>query len=463
MKKVLYILALFLVAHFIDVTAQNDTIEVVSRDTSGRSLIKPVYSIALFNIMVNRIDVHISNKDWAKVSPSTWWTNIKRGFMTDGDQFSTNWFGHPMHGAWFYNSARSSGLNYWQSLPYVAGGSLMWEYLGEIEPASEIDFYTTTLGGAYMGEVVYRFSDYFYNYPFKKNRKLYKVVAGIVNPYAGLNKLIFGYDIPATSASEIPVSAQFYFGTTHPFNMWVPDMKSTGTFIDLELTYGSLLDREVTKFGPFDYFTLKSWINFSRSNLSAKSYYNLTSHAILYGTKLSNERNRMDLISISQHYDFIHNDLFKIGSVVLTGDLWMHRKIGDVRMLASVKAGVVLFGSGSSEMVPNQYPDIFPEFGRDYIYGQGLMAESELVIIFRKWGTVISDYNYFRIYSREAPTGIENLQLYRLRYLYPLTHHFTMGVQYDLYKRDASYYSIRSSRQLRNNHSEVRFLVGYSF
>lgn len=78
--------------------------------------------------------------------------------MWDNDQFSTNQFAHPYHGSLYFNSARTHGLNFWESCPYVLGGSLMWEFWGENEPAAINDVFSTTFGGIAIGEVLYRTS-----------------------------------------------------------------------------------------------------------------------------------------------------------------------------------------------------------------------------------------------------------------------------------------------------------------
>jgi len=108
-------------------------------------------------------------------------------------------------------------MNFWQSLPYVVGGSLIWEFLGETKPASSIDFYTTTLGWLYLGEVIYRLTDYAWNYPANNQYPIIgKVTGSLINPVAGINRFIFGKKIPFTKSSLTPVSFQFYIGSNHP-------------------------------------------------------------------------------------------------------------------------------------------------------------------------------------------------------------------------------------------------------
>ena len=86
------------------------------------------------NLLVHGFDRFVMNEEFAKVNMHTIHKNFQKGFVWDNDQFSTNLFAHPYHGNLYYNAARSNGLSFWESAPYALGGSLMWEFCGEIEP-----------------------------------------------------------------------------------------------------------------------------------------------------------------------------------------------------------------------------------------------------------------------------------------------------------------------------------------
>ena len=103
-------------------------------------------------------DRYALQEDFAKISFQTIRDNINTGFVWDNDQFSTNLFAHPYHGNLYYNTARSNGLNFWESAPYAFGGSLMWEVVAENEPPSMNDLIATTMGGIALGEFTYRMS-----------------------------------------------------------------------------------------------------------------------------------------------------------------------------------------------------------------------------------------------------------------------------------------------------------------
>ena len=52
--------------------------------------------------------------------------------------------------------ARSAGLGYWESLGYTFAGSALWEIAGETTPPSINDQITTGIGGAFLGEALFR-------------------------------------------------------------------------------------------------------------------------------------------------------------------------------------------------------------------------------------------------------------------------------------------------------------------
>ena len=102
-------------------------------------------------------------------------------------------FLHPYHGSIYYNAARSNGLSYVETIPYVALGSVMWEISGEMERPSINDFITTSAGGLAMGEVLHRVSDrIFDNRKRGFQRVVSEVIGTIINPSRGFTRLISG-------------------------------------------------------------------------------------------------------------------------------------------------------------------------------------------------------------------------------------------------------------------------------
>ena len=82
--------------------------------------------IVATNIGVWSFDRFVLQAEYAWINFKTVRNNFKSGFVWDNDMFSTNLLLHPYHGGLYFNAARSNGKNFWQSVPFAAGGSLMW-------------------------------------------------------------------------------------------------------------------------------------------------------------------------------------------------------------------------------------------------------------------------------------------------------------------------------------------------
>ena len=71
------------------------------------------------NMLIWGFDRYIVKEDWAYINGQTIKNNFKRGPIWDSNCFSTNMFAHPFHGSIYFNSARTSGLSFGQSLSLI--------------------------------------------------------------------------------------------------------------------------------------------------------------------------------------------------------------------------------------------------------------------------------------------------------------------------------------------------------
>jgi hypothetical protein len=84
-----------------------------------------------------------------------WWDNVSEGPVWDNDKWYINWIGHPYFGGVYYQGARKSGYNQWNSMVYSAlMSTFYWEY--GVEAFAEVpsiqDLVITPLGGWVYGE-----------------------------------------------------------------------------------------------------------------------------------------------------------------------------------------------------------------------------------------------------------------------------------------------------------------------
>lgn len=145
------------------------------------------------NLLVGSFNRYVANQDFAKINFKTIKRNFKIGPVWDTDKFSTNLVSHPYHGSSYYNAARSSGMNIWESIPFTLGGSLMWEFFMETGPPSINDMIATTFGGVALEEITYRISDLFIDdRTTGKERIGREIVAGVISPIRAFNRIITG-------------------------------------------------------------------------------------------------------------------------------------------------------------------------------------------------------------------------------------------------------------------------------
>src|SRR4030095_9604228 len=81
----------------------------------GTSLLQVTYVNGIYEL-ANLI----RGQDTAKITPKTWWHNMKRGWEWDLDEFVVNQIGHPYQGNNYFTTGRANGLSYWESAGVTA-------------------------------------------------------------------------------------------------------------------------------------------------------------------------------------------------------------------------------------------------------------------------------------------------------------------------------------------------------
>ena len=146
-----------------------------------------------FNIGLWAFDRYVLDGHYAYISWSTIKENFRHGFEWDDDHLHTNMFDHPYNGSIFFNAGRSNGYNFWQSELFAIGGSAMWEMFMECEYPSTNDIIATPVGGAAIGEVLYRASDLIIDDRASGGERFGRELAAfVVNPMRGLTRIFSG-------------------------------------------------------------------------------------------------------------------------------------------------------------------------------------------------------------------------------------------------------------------------------
>lgn len=262
-----------------------------------------------FNIGLWAFDRYVLDGHYARISWNSIKENFRHGFEWDDDHLHTNMFDHPYNGSIFFNAGRSNGFNFWQSELFAIGGSAMWEMFMECEYPSTNDIIATPIGGAAIGEVLYRASDIILDDRATGGKRFGRELAAfIVNPMRGINRIVSGqtWQRRATSGRQYgvpPISVDVSLGA-RLLTMWENSEGSVaGAAAKIKIEYG---DRyAVNTAAPYDYFSFLIGVQGIKSQP-------VINRAEIIGRLLSKEivdKNSVNLsVGMYQHFDFFDSD-----------------------------------------------------------------------------------------------------------------------------------------------------------
>ncbi|MDR1698748.1 MAG: DUF3943 domain-containing protein [Prevotellaceae bacterium] len=261
--------------------------------------------IFTLNMGVWSFDRLIKKDKYAHINWQSIKKNFRTGFLWDNDSFSTNLFTHPYHGNLYFNIARSNGFNFWQSVPYTVGGSLMWELAMESAPPSINDLISTSLGGICLGEMTWRISDLFIDQSVRGMERVARETAVFIfSPMRGLNRLLSGDTQKYSScASQTIAKPDLIFTTALNYRYLAdnayPKDGTSGMEVNVDLVYGNPMEDFDGK--PYSFFTLDAKLNFI-SNQPVLGGINVK--ALLWGTHWRPNPQGGVLFGVFQHFNY---------------------------------------------------------------------------------------------------------------------------------------------------------------
>lgn len=356
-----------------------------------------------FNIGLWAFDRYIQNGDFAHISFNTIKENFKHGFIWDNDKLGTNTFLHPYNGNLYFNAARANGFNFWQSELFAIAGSGMWEMFMEREYPSTNDIIATPIGGAAIGEILYRASDAVLDDRLTGGARFEREAAAfILSPMRGLNRLITG------DAWKVRPTRGRQFGTPN-FAVRVSlgykmleyqnhfNHIHQGVAMQLDAEYGDRF--EVKSKLPYDYFTIKAQLQVIKTQP-------LLSQLELKGRLLARELfdnfRSKGSIGLYQHFDFYDSDTiddiekvpFKLGVPASVGAGFMFRDVERKHWVFDcfAHANVIALGSILSDHYWTDY--------RNYNWASGFSLKGGFNIVFDKDRFSVSlSHNFYRLFT----------------------------------------------------------------
>lgn len=368
------------------------------------------------NVGVQLFDRYATREEFAQTTLRSIRRNLTGGFVWDNDLFTTNMFMHPYHGNLYFNAARSQGLNFWQSAPYAALGSLQWELLGETEPPAINDLIATTFGGITIGEVTRRISHIILNDSRRGWRRFWtEAAATLVNPMGALKRLSTG-DAWRVRTDHYryhdylrnPVDFAVSVGTRYLADNGSMFRGEYNPYVNLYMEYGDPVN-EGDHNQPYDFFDLEATFGLSSNQPVINQLHligRLWSTPMIEGRKLTAE------FGLYQHFDYFDSKPVKDGSSLTPYRMSEVAAVGPGVILQQPEVGTLsrleqrLFLTGI--LLGGTKSDYFNIIERDYNMGSGFSVKSKTHLEMRHFGRFILHAQYYQLFTWR---GYENKDL----------------------------------------------------
>ena len=348
--------------------------ETSGKAASGKIDLLPAGEIVGFNFLLNSFDYHFVDKAVYGTTLHSVRDNLSGKWVVDTDPFAVNQFMHPYQGSVYFGLARSSGNDYWESLGYTFGGSLLWEIAGETGAPSINDLVTTGFGGAFLGEPLFRMASLLLEGGGERPGLWRELGAAIVSPSLGFNRLAFGDRFRSVFDSRHPATYSYirlgWDMVDGVFDEALSQkVKRDAASADFHMSYGLPGKPGYRYTRPFDYF------DFEFTATTASSFENIMSRGLLLGKEYAVGDDYRGIWGLYGSYDCISPQIFRISSTALslgtTAQWWLARSVAlQGTALAGLGYGAAGTIRGSGE--------------RDYHYGATPQALLALRLMFGK-------------------------------------------------------------------------------
>lgn len=400
------------------------------------------------NMVVWSFDRFVKNEEWSRINWRTIRENLRSGFHWDSNHFVTNFFSHPYHGSAYFNSARSNGLSFWESVPYVIGGSLLWEIIHENESPSINDLFITTTAGIMLGESLHRVTALVLDERSRGiERVVREIIGAVLNPAAGVNRLLGGaetYQHSLNALGENSVNGSIALGGRGIIKGQSHQEFEVNGALELSMTYGEPF-RDNSPIKPFDYFEANAWISPGEKG----SQFSLSEFALLFSKNIYTGQGHKHLIGIFQHYDFFNSKVMELGSSAVGGGLLSRFQVAnDLHLDASAHLGAIMLGASRSEYVL--------EDERDYNYGWGYTTKFNGTLSHQRFGNLTLNFSQFWIHTLLGAAGAERLYVATARLNVPIFRKTGLGVEYFFFNRQGHYHNFADITKEING---FRFLI----
>lgn len=280
-----------------------------------RSFIIPALEIVGFEAGLNLVDRRLFDDGSFDVTLSSIRRNLRGPWVVDEDAFEVNQFLHPYQGSVYHTSARSSGLNYWQSLAYTFAGSALWEIAGETTPPSANDQIASGIAGTFFGESMFRTANLIIDRADNRPGPGRMLIVMLISPPTAFNRVLFGGRFDQVMPTYDPMyDARIQIGVTGVRQPGASRfrLRRDETVLDLSLEYGLPGQPGYQYSRPFDYYSLHATAS-TESGLES-----VTSRGLLAGRGYDAGVSGRGVWGLFGVYDYLSPQVFRVSSTALT-------------------------------------------------------------------------------------------------------------------------------------------------
>ena len=250
---------------------------------------------------------YINDQPYAYISRETVADNFHAGLTLgdDHDKFTTDQLGHPVHGALYYNAARSNGFSFWESIPFAIAGAYTWQMVFEQNAHSLNDFVTTSMNGPTIGEPFHRLALMVRDDRSRgAERVLRELGSALLDPAMAFTRLVTG-DLAAireNPENRFPARLKIYIdaGFQHIGHRTQPN-ENQG-LLQTEVAYGDPWVRPERL--PFDNFEFAVDV----STPSSAWLTRIAVRGLVWGPEIAHTPASSHLLATFLSFDYVNND-----------------------------------------------------------------------------------------------------------------------------------------------------------
>jgi hypothetical protein len=308
---------------------------------------------------------YVHDEGYARISWETVADNFRAGLTLgeDHDKFSTDQLGHPVHGAMYYNAARSNGFSFWESIPFAVVGAYAWQTVFEQNAHSLNDFVTTSMNGPTIGEPFHRLAlmvrD---NRARGAERVLRELGSALLDPATAFTRLVTG-EIGAVAENpegRFPARLKLYVDAGFQHVGHRTQSNENQGLLQTEVVYGDPWSRPERL--PFDHFEFAV-------DVSAPSSAWLTRIAVrglVWGPEIAQTPSSSHLLATFLSFDYVNNDPRVFGMQAAKFGVLSHWRVSKATWL---RTEALLVGSPLTSLFTGHSSESTIEIGRRYGWG----------------------------------------------------------------------------------------------